>query len=172
VRGKAIIGFLIAVVVGNLVLLLSQPKTTRAHPDPNDKRTAVERMASQTVTSYADLPEAAAAAGLRLSRRFWSHLDFIGRADAERVAIDGSLGDTDGDGTPLDLVIFIDGQVVAVAATKGERPDVSPLVGMSNGAEKNVAFRLTFPCRTGQQPVMVGVGPKDRYVPVRSPPCP
>lgn len=167
---KAIIGFVIAVVAGNLVLLLSQPRTTRARPDPNDKRPAVERLASRMVGSYSELPEATAAAGLRFSRRFRGDVEEIARIDQQHVAMVGWLGDTDGDGTPLDLVVFVAGPVAAVGATKGPRPDVS--AGFGFGAEKNIAFRVSFPCRAGQQPVVAAVGPKERYIPLRSPPCP
>lgn len=169
---KAIIGFFIAVVVGNLVLMLGQPKATPARPDPNDKRPGVERLASRPVGGYADLQEAAAAAGLRLSRRFIFSIDSIVRIDAQRVTMDGWVADTDGDGTPLDVIIFVGGSAVAAAATKGEIPGVTRYYHLGFGAEKNIAFQLTFPCRAGQQPVVAGIGPKERYVPVRSDPCP
>jgi hypothetical protein len=172
VQRKAIIGFLVAVVVGNLVLLLSQPRTTRARPDPNDKRPAVERLASRAVGSYSELPEAAAAAGLRLGRRFTYSVDNIVRVDAQRVTMDGWLADTDGDGTPLDVLIFVGAAVVGAVATKGEVPGVAKDYRFGLGAEKNIAFQSTFPCRSGEQPVVAGVGPKERYVPMRSPPCP
>jgi hypothetical protein len=172
VQRKAIIGFLTAVLVGNLVLLLNHPRTVRAHLDPNDKRTAVERLASHAVGTYSDLTEAAAEAGLRLSRRFTSSVDSIVRIDAQRVTMDGWLADTDGDGTPLDVLVFVGGTMVAAAATKGEVPGAAREYRFGRDAEKNIAFRLTFPCRAGERPVVAGLGPKERYVPVGSRPCP
>jgi hypothetical protein len=168
----AIIGFLAAVLVGNLVLMLSQPRTTHALPDPADKRPGVVRLANRKVSSYPELTEAAAAAGLRLSRRFVATVDMIFRIDEQHVTMGGWLADTDGDGTPLDVVVFVAGTVVAAAPTQGERPDVTEKVRLGFGAEKNVAFRVNFLCRAGDQPVVAGLGPKERYVPVRSPPCP
>ena len=172
VQRTAIISFLAAALIGNLVLILSQPRTTRALPDPGEKRTAVERLASRKVSSYSDLTEAARAAGLRFSRRFVGTVDAVIRSDERQVTIVGWLVDTDGDGTPLDVVVFVAGTMVGAAATQGERPGVTEAVRLGFGAEKNVAFRLNFFCRAGDQPVVAGLGPKERYIPLPSSPCP
>jgi hypothetical protein len=172
VQRSAIIGFLAAVLVGNLVLMLTQPRTTHALPDPADKRPDIERLTSHKVASNSDLTAAAAAAGLRLSRRFRGSVDALFRIDGGRVTMRGWVVDTDGDGTPLEVVVFVAGAAVASAATRGERPDVTEHIRLGLGAEKNIAFQVSFPCRTGDQPVVVGLGPKERYIPVRSPPCP
>jgi|GEM_PF-2807014 len=172
VQRTAIIGFLAAAFIGNLVLILSQPRTTHALPDPGDKRAALERLASRKVSSYSDLTGAAAAAGLRLSRRFVGIVDGIIRIDERQVTIAGWLVDTDGDGTPLDVAVFVGGTMVGAAATQGEWPGVAESVRLGFGADKNVAFRFSFPCRAGDQPVVAGLGPKERYIPLRSSPCP
>ena len=169
---NAIIGFLTAVLIGNLVLMLSQPRATRAHPDPADQRSGVERLVSRKVSSYPELTEAAAAAGLRFSRHFVGRVDGMMRIDEQHVTMNGWLADTDGDGKPLDVVVFVAGPVVATAPTQGERPDVTEKVRLGFGAEKNVAFRVSFLCRAGDQPIVAGLGPKERYVSLRSPPCP
>ena len=171
-RLKPIIGFLAAVLIGNIVLMLNQQSSTRTRPDTTDNRPPLERLTSQTVASYSELPDAAARAGLRLSRRFISSIDNIARIDSGHVLIGGWLADTDGDGTPLELLAFVGGAVVATTATKGEVPGVAEGYRLGFGAEKNIAFELTVPCRSGEQPVVVGLGPKERYVPLRSPACP
>src|SRR6266508_1456821 len=152
VQRTAIIGFVAAVLIGNLVLILSQPRTTRALPDPGDKRGALERLASRKVSSYSDLTEAAAAAGLRFSRRFVGIVDGIIRIDERHVTIVGWLVDTDGDGTPLEVVAFVAGPMVGAAATQGERHGVAEAVRLGFGAEKNVGFRFDFLCPAGDLP--------------------
>lgn len=168
---SAVIGFLVAVLAGNLVLMLSQPRTTHALPDPADKRPDLERLASHKVASSSDLTEAAAAAGLRVSRRFRGAVDALFRIDRGRVTMRGWFVDTDGDGTPLQVAVFVGGAAVASTATRGERPDVTKHIPLAMGAEKNIAFEVMFPCRAGEQPVVVGLGPKQRYVVMRSPSC-
>jgi hypothetical protein len=169
----AIIGFLTAVLIGNLVLALSQPRPTRAVSDPSDTRPAAERLASKRVASYAELAVAAAAVGLELSRRFVGIVDRIVRIDDGDVNMVGWLADFDGDSTPLDVVVFVAGAAAGSTKTQGERPDVTRDVGLGFGAEKNVSFRVRFGCRSGEYPVVAGVGSKNRYIPLTSaPPCP
>ncbi len=84
----------------------------------------------------------------------------------------GWLADTGGDATPLHILVFIGGPVVATAETKGARPDVTAAIGLAFGAEKNVAFSFKFSCGPGVQPVVVGVGQKGQYIPLESKKCP
>jgi hypothetical protein len=166
VQRRAIIGFLTAAAVGNLVLWLSQPRTTSARPDPADHRPIAERLASQKVSSGADLPRAAAAAGLTLSRRTLGRVEKLGRVDASLVTISGWFADRYGDATPLTVVVFVAGTMVATTRTEGELPRVTRMVGLSFGAEKNTRYQMSFPCGVGEHPIVVGLGPKDEYVPL------
>jgi hypothetical protein len=166
VQRNAIIGFLTAVAIGNLVLLLSQPKATSARPDPADHRPTAERIASQKVSTRSELPAAAAAAGLMLSRRSMGRVEGISRTGARDVTMTGWLVDRYGDATPLTVMVFVAGTVLATTRTEGERPDVARMVGLGFGAEKNVRFSISFPCRAGEQPIIIGLGPKEEYVPL------
>jgi hypothetical protein len=177
VQRNAIIGFLTAVAIGNLVLLLSQPKTTSARPDPADHRPTAERIASQKVPTRSELPDAAAAAGLTLSRRTLGRVEGMSRTDAHDVTMTGWFVDRYGDATPLTVMVFVAGSMAATTRTEGERPDVASIVGLGFGAEKNVRFNISFPCRAGEQPIIIGLGPKEEYVPLFlaysvSPKCP
>jgi hypothetical protein len=172
VQRAAIIGFLVAVVMGNLALVLRQPGSPRARPDPSDQRPVAERLASLEVSSDSELTAAATAAGLRISRRFVGAVEWITRIDERDVTMAGWLADPDGDGTPLEIVVFDAGTVVGKARTRGERPDLPNNAGLGFGAEKNIDFRATFSCRAGDRPVVAGLGPKQRYIPLPSPPCP
>jgi hypothetical protein len=163
---SAIVGFLAAILVGNLILLLSQPKALSARPDPADHRPIVERFAGQKVSTRSDLPAAAAAAGLMLSRRTLGRVEGVSRADARDVTMTGWLVDRYGDATPLTVMVFVGGAMVATTRTEGERPDVARMVGLGFGAEKNVRYGISFPCRAGEQPIIIGLGPKAEYVPL------
>jgi hypothetical protein len=162
----AIVGFLAAILAGNLILLLSQPKALSARPDPADRRPVVERFASQKVSIRSELPQAAAAAGLTLSRRTVGRVEGLSRIDARDVTMTGWLADRYGDATPLTVMVFVAGTMVATARTEGERPDVASMVGLGFGAEKDIGFRISFPCRAGDQAIVVGLGPKDQYIPL------
>jgi hypothetical protein len=172
VKRAAIFGFLTAVLLGNLVLAFRQPKTTSAPPDATDTRPAAERLASRKVSSYSELTEQAAAAGLGISRRFVGTVESIERIDDHDVTMAGWLGDIDGDGTPLNVVVFVAGNAAGMARTQGERPDLTNKTRFTFGAEKNIDFRVRFSCRTGDQPIVAGLGPKERYIPLASPRCP
>ena len=164
VQRRAIIGFLTAAVVGNLVLWLTQPRTTSARPDPADHRPIAERLASQKVSSRADLPLAAATAGLTLSRRTMGRVEQLSRVDASHVTMSGWFADRYGDATPLTVMVFVAGPMAGMTRTEGERPEVARMVGLGFGAEKDIGFRLSFPCQAGEQPIVVGLGPKEEYV--------
>jgi hypothetical protein len=166
VQRRTIIGFLTAVVVGNLVLFLSQPRTTSARPDPADHRPIAERLASQKVSDRSELTTAAAAVGLMPSRRTLGRVEGLSRIDARDVTMSGWLCDRYGDATPLTVVVFAGGSMVATTRTAGERPDVARMVGLGFGAEKNVSYRVSFACRPGERPIVVGLGPKEEYVPL------
>ncbi len=84
----------------------------------------------------------------------------------------GWLADPEGNETPLHVLVFIKGAMVATAETKGERPDVTAAIGLGFGAEKNVAYSFKFDCGHGVQPVVVGVGEKGQYIPLQSKKCP
>jgi hypothetical protein len=137
-----------------------------------DSRSGGDRLAAERATSYADLTNAARAAGLRLSPQVKGHVDTMTRVNEREVSIVGWLADTAGDGSASQLVIFVGGAFTAIAPTTGERPDVTRAIGLGFGTEKNVAFRVNFNCRPGQQPVIAGVGTARQYVPLNVAPCP
>ena len=66
----------------------------------------------------------------------------------------GWLADRQGNSTPLNLLVFIDGSFVAATQTKGERDDVTKVLRLSAGAEKNVVFSLNFNCRPVLNPFL------------------
>jgi hypothetical protein len=172
-RRPVYIGVLLAVLLGSFFLTLWQMDDGSDDAlDSTDARSASKRLASQRVTNYAELIGAAREARLNLSRQIIGIVDSISRINDREVTISGWLADPEGDATPLNVMVFVAGSVVATTQTKGERVDVTRAEGLSFGSEQNVAFQVRFSCPTGNQPVVVGLGVKRQYLPLKSPPCP
>jgi hypothetical protein len=131
-----------------------------------------ERLEDQRISNYSDLSNAAQNVGLRLSVQMQGVVDAISRINEREVKIVGWLADPQGNSTPLELFVFMDGSMVAAAQTKGERPDVANAINLSHGAEKNIAYSLTFKCRPGGRPVFVGVEGRKQYIALESKECP
>jgi hypothetical protein len=144
----------------------------RVEPTGADHQSDTERLASHRISNYSDLREAAQDVGLRFSEQLRGWVDEIGRIDEREVNMAGWLADAQGNSAPLNLLVFIDGSMVAAAQTKGERPDVTTAVHLGFGAEKNVAFSLRFNCRPGDRPIIVGVGQRKQYIALQSKQCP
>jgi len=137
-----------------------------------DARPGSEQLADRKVTDYSELSSAASALGLTPSRRMQGALDGAARNSERDVSYRGWLADPDGDATPLKIVVFVSGRPVATAQTNGARPDVTRLLGLAFGAEKNVVFEVKFSCRPGELPVVVGLGTSKQYFPFPARPCP
>jgi hypothetical protein len=119
-----------------------------------------------------DLEKSAQGAQLTPSRQLVGIVDAIRRIDEQNVMAIGWAADRAGDATPLEVLVFVAGQLAATSHTEGERPDVTAAVHLESGAEKNVAFALRFPCRRDDQPVMVVIGRERQYLPMQSGRCP
>ena len=169
-RRLLFIGTLAIVFSGSFLLTLwfadTGPSKSR------DARPGSEQLADRKVSDYSELSRVASALGLTLSRRMQGALDGAGRNNERDVSYLGWLADPDGDATPLKIVVFVAGRPVATAQTNGERPDVTRLLGLAFGAEKNVAFEVKFSCRAGEVPVVVGLGTSRQYFPFPTRPCP
>ena len=163
-----------AVLFGSffITLWLTEPEIAVTPQTAADGRSDTDRLAAQRISNYSDLPKAAQSVGLRFSARMKGFIDGISRINEREVNMAGWLADPEGNSTPLNLLVFIDGPMVAAAKTKGERPDVTNAIHLGFGAEKNVAFSLNFNCRPGDQPVVVGVGERNQYFDLQSKKCP
>jgi hypothetical protein len=172
-RRLVYVGLLLVALAGSFFLTLWQLDEGRVSAvDPTDIRSDAERLASQRVTDYSDLRRAAGKAGLKLSPDMVGSVDAYTRVNERDVAIAGWLADPEGDSDPLKIVIFIEGAVAGSTQTGGERPDVTRSLNLAFGTEKNVSFGLAFACRSGQQPVVVGLGKKRQYLSMPLAPCP
>jgi hypothetical protein len=169
-RGTAYLVFLLAVFCGSffITLWLTEPQV----PNIPDNRSDAERLAAYPISDGSDLAKSAQKANLIFSRRLLGNVDAIRRIDERDVGLSGWAADREGDSTPLEVLIFVAGPLVAATHTKGERPDVTAAVHLGFGAEKNVGLSANFACRKGDQAVVVVIGMERQYVPLQSGPCP
>jgi hypothetical protein len=169
-RGATYVVFLSAVFFGSLfiTLWLTEPED----PGTTDNRPDAERLAAYPISDSSDLAKSAQNANLILSRRLSGYVDAIRRIDEREVALSGWAADRQGDSTPLEVLIFVAGRLVATTHTKGERPDVTAAVHLGFGAQSNVVLAANFTCRKGDQPVVVVLGKEKQYLPLQSARCP
>ena len=170
-RRAGFIGIMLFVLIGSFLatLWLTSPGPPGSK---TDDRSSAEQLASRSIFSRSDLIEAAVAAGLSSSTRMKGSVDSTLRANERDVTIGGWLADPEGDATPLTVLVFVTGKKVAMTQTHGERPDVTKVLGLAFGAQDNVAFAVSFGCRTGDQPIIVGLGLDKQYLSLSSPQCP
>jgi hypothetical protein len=170
-RRSVFVGASLALFLGSFfgTLWLTGTATPPATTDP---LSAARQLAGRNISNRSDLIQAAVAAGLHASTQLKGHIDSITRANDREVTIGGWLADAEGDATPLAVLVFVPGEKVAGTQTGGERPDVTEALGLAFGAEKNVAFAVSFGCRAGQAPIIVGIGLERQYLVIASPKCP
>jgi hypothetical protein len=159
-----------AVVFGSffVTLWLTEPKVAVTPKSAADNHSPAERLAAQSISSYLDLSNAARNAGLHVSREMRGVIDAISRVNEREVSIEGWLADPGGGSTPLNVLVFIGGPMLATARTKGKRPDVTNALRLGFGTEENVAFSVNFKCKLGEEPVVVGLGERNQYIPIQS----
>ena len=141
-------------------------------PLASDNRANAKRLAGYLISDSSDLEKSAQNAELTRSRQLLGYVDAIRRIDERNVMAIGWAGDREGDSNPLEVLVFVAGPLAATAYTEGERPDVTASGLLGFGADKNVAFVLRFPCRKGDQPVVVVIGRERQYLPMPSGRCP
>jgi hypothetical protein len=152
-------------------LWLTEPPIANAPPIKDDSGPVTERLAARQILNNADLITAAKSIGLYQFERMGGNVDATTRTNERDVRTDGWAADPDGDATPLSILIFVGGVLVAKAQTKGERPDVTRALRLFFGSEKNVSYSVSFACRPGDQPIIVAIGARG-YISLNSRPCP
>jgi hypothetical protein len=139
------------------------PMNVASEPDRGSSGSEIDKLAGMQVSTWEGLRESAADAGLVPARSLVGVVDGLTRANEREVTVHGWLADPRGDGAPLNLIAFVGSKSVAFGKTASERPDVASALRLPDGAEKNVGFELTFSCKTGQVPIIVGVGSGRQY---------
>jgi hypothetical protein len=169
-RSPAYVMFFLAVFFGSffVTLWLTEPQVASTP----DNRSNAQRLAAYPISDLSDLTKSAQDAKLILSRRLLGWVDAIRRIDERTVGISGWAADPGGDSTPLEVLIFVAGQLVGTTHTSGERPDVTAARHLGFGAQKNVALSANFTCRGGDQPIVVVLGKEKQYAHLSLAPCP
>jgi hypothetical protein len=155
------------IVIGTFftTLWFTEPAPINAarEPDRESSRTEIDKLAEMHVSTWEELRNSAADAGLVPARSMVGVVDELARANDRDVTATGWLADPRGDGAPLTVIAFVGSKSVAIGKTVSERSDVTAALRLPEGVEKNVAFSLTFSCQTGHLPIIVGVGPGRQY---------
>jgi hypothetical protein len=167
-RRAAYIVFLSAVLFGSffITLWLTEPQV----PNVPDNRSPAERLIAYPISNSSNLAKSASEAGLIPSQRLDGRVDAIRRIDEQKVDLAGWAAD--GNGTALEVLVFVAGQLVTTTHTAGERPDVTAALRLGFGARTNVALYANFTCRRGDQPVVVVLGNEKEYMQLHSALCP
>jgi hypothetical protein len=167
-RRVAYIAFLLTVLFGSffITLWLTEPQA----PDVPDNRSYAERLAAYPISNGSDLAKSAHEADLIPSRRLDGRVDAIRRIDEQKVDLAGWAAD--GNGTALEVLVFVAGHLVATTHTGGERPDVTAALRLGFAGRTNVALYANFTCRRGEQPVVAVLGNEKEYLHLQSVPCP
>ena len=167
-RRAAYIVSLSAVLFGSffITLWVTEPQV----PNALGNRSPAELLAAYPISDGSDLAKSAREAGLITSRRLFGNGDVIRRIDEQKVDLLGWAAD--GQGTALEVLIFVAGHLVTTTHTAGERPDVAAALHLGFGADKNLAFSANFTCRKGDQPVVAVLGKERDYIDLQSARCP
>ena len=171
-RKAALAGLLLAALLGSFFVTLKLLDTGAPPSTAEIDQSDAGRLASRSVSDRSELIEAAVGMGLHASARMRGSVDAIKRIDESKIAIAGWLVDPNSEGEFLDVIVFIAGKKGGMTQTRGERPDVTKALGLSAGAEKNVAFHVSSRCKVGDQLVIVGVGTDKQYLYLSSARCP
>jgi hypothetical protein len=140
-------------------------------PDTPSLNSAAEKLAAHHISNDFDSLKAAGEIALPRSQRMIGYIDTINRTSESEVSITGWVADTEGDGTPTKILVFVGGDMVATTETKGERPDLTQALHSGLGSEKNVLFSVKFSCQSGDRFVIVGMSAKE-YFPLGPGQCP
>jgi hypothetical protein len=163
-------------IVGALVLILSFTITlwlTKPEAPPEDM---IKLLAGAAVTDEASLNAAARTAGLQYSTYVTGNVDALSRVEANQVSIAGwaveTLAAITARGAPINVMAFSGGRRIFGVQTKGERPDVTSALNLSEEAAKNVAFEGRLECSPGEKLLIVGATLSGTYALLATKSCP
>jgi hypothetical protein len=163
-------------VAGLLVLILSFTITlwlTEPEVPPEDM---IKSLAGAAVLDEAGLNAAAQAAGLKYSSYVKGNIDALSRTEANQVRIAGwaveTLAAITARGAPITIMAFGGGRRIFSVETKGERPDVTSTLNLSQETAKNVAYAGRLQCSPGQKLLIVGATLSGAYALLDTKSCP
>ena len=163
-------------ILGALVLLLSFTFTlwlTEPEVSPDEM---IKSLAAAAVNDEASLNEAAQTIGLHYSSYLKGSIDGLVRVDTNRVDINGwaveTIAASTARGAPINIMAFSGGRRIFSVQTKGERPDVTAGLKLSDETAKNVAFAGQLECSPGQKMLFIGAALSGTYALLGTKNCP
>jgi hypothetical protein len=163
-------------VGGLLVLILSFTITlwlTEPEVPPDDM---IKSLAVAAIIDEASLSAAAQTAGLKYSSYVKGNVDALSRADANQVSIAGwaveTLAAITARGAPITIMAFSGGKRIFSVETKGERPDVTSALNLSEETAKNVAYAGRLQCSSGEKLLIVAATLSGTYALLDMKTCP
>ena len=166
-----IVGALVLILSFTITLWLTKPEAPPETP-PEDM---IKLLAGAAVTDEASLNAAARTAGLQYSTYVTGNVDALSRVEANQVSIAGWAVETlaaTARGAPINVMAFSGGRRIFGVQTKGERPDVTSALNLSEEAAKNVAFEGRLECSPGEKLLIVGATLSGTYALLATKSCP
>ncbi len=129
-------------------------------PEPDQPLpSAASLLAKRTISDDRTLSAGAASLGLQMSDSVKGFVDALVRLNDRQVKISGWVADTKGQGAPITVLVFADGQNVLETETKGVRADVEAALKLRSRVGPNIVLDAIFSCRPGQ--TLLGVAVTD-----------
>ena len=132
-----------------------------------------EVLKTLTGSSNGDLLEKLWASGLHVDSSIVGHVDSFERQPNKSVRIAGwAVDQWFGDGGPLKISVYIDGQARLTVTTAGSRDDVTHALNLSQSTARNVAFSGSLTCERSAQGMVLAISTDGRYAQLDPPKCP
>jgi hypothetical protein len=150
-------------VVGGLIFAISFVAALRLTEPARAPTPAMMTLAGATIPDLRRLMAAVKTAGLRGTPDVKGAIDEITRLDIDHVTLKGWAADISGNGTPLAVMVFVDGRNTLTMDATGGRPEIANELGLSGAASANISFQANLVCSRGQRLIVVAVAPRDVY---------
>jgi hypothetical protein len=158
-----LIGFVVVLVSFLITFWLTAPNKPSGSGAPPPPQTPLAIFKSISVADAKSLSAAAALARLKPSANLKGFVEQISRSKDGKVKISGWAMDLEGQGAPIAVLVFVAGNYVFEAQTKGPRSDVAKALKASDVAASNVSFEGTFACNPGLPLFVVAVTQANTY---------
>jgi hypothetical protein len=159
-------------VAGGLAFVTSFIVVMQLTKPPEPANAAIISLARSSVSDFSTLMAAVKAAGLRGSPDMTGRIDEMRRRSADDVALRGWAAQLGGNGSPITVMVFVEGRNQLTMETKGRRPDVTDALAPSGNAVANVAFEGDLACSRGEKVIVVAVAQSGLYTHFGSHLCP
>jgi hypothetical protein len=150
-------------VAGGLIFVIcfaTAMRSTRPQRPPTPAMTA---LAGAAISDLRSLMAAVKVARLRGAPDVKGAIEELTRLDDDHVTLKGWATDVSGGGSPLTVMVFVDGRNTLTMETAGRRPQIGEALGLSDAAAANVSFQGNLTCSRGQKLIVVAVAPSDVY---------